>query len=119
MAGQLLMQAASDVFLGWSSGPDGRHYYVRQLRDMKGSAEIEALTPAVMAEYAKICAASLARAHARSVSPSYLSGYCGRGEQLGTSISRFAHGYADQTERDHERLDQAVRSGRVPAELGV
>ena len=84
--GQRLMQAASDVFLGWSSGPEGGHYYVRQLRDMKGSVDVDVMTPGELAEYSKLCAECLARAHARSVSPALLSGYCGRGEQLGAAL---------------------------------
>jgi uncharacterized protein (DUF2252 family) len=119
VAGQRLMQAASDVFLGWSSGPEGGHYYVRQLRDMKGSVDVDVMTPDELAEYSKLCAECLARAHARSVSPALLSGYCGRGEQLGAALTDFAHRYADQTERDHESLVAAVRAGRVAAETGI
>jgi uncharacterized protein (DUF2252 family) len=119
VAGQRLMQAASDVFLGWSSGPEGGHYYVRQLRDMKGSVDVDVMTPDELAEYSKLCAECLARAHARSVPPALLSGYCGRGEQLGAALTGFAHRYADQTERDHDSLVAAVRAGRVAAETGI
>jgi uncharacterized protein (DUF2252 family) len=119
VAGQRLMQAASDVFLGWSSGPEGGEYYVRQLRDMKGSVDVDVMTPEELAEYAKLCAECLARAHARSVPPALLAGYCGRGEQLGAALTVFAHRYADQTERDHQALVDAVKAGRVAAEVGV
>src|SRR5205085_177044 len=119
VAGQRLMQAASDVFLGWSSGPEGGRYYVRQLRDMKGSVDVDVMTPEELAEYSRLCAECLARAHARSVPPTLLSGYCGRGEQLGAALTDFAHRYADQTERDHQALVDAVKAGRVPAEAGI
>jgi uncharacterized protein (DUF2252 family) len=119
VAGQRLMQAASDLFLGWSSGPAGRHFYVRQLRDMKGSVEIETMHDEGLRLYGAVCAAALARAHARSVTPALLAGYCGQGEQLAAALDRFSHLYADQTEQDHETLTRAVKSGRVEAELGV
>jgi uncharacterized protein (DUF2252 family) len=119
VAGQRLMQAASDVFLGWSTGPEGRHFYVRQLRDMKGSAEIETMTLEDLTLYGGLCGATMAHAHARSVPPALLAGYCGRGEQLAAAITPFAQRYADQTEQDHEALADAVKSGRVAAELGI
>jgi hypothetical protein len=72
-----------------------------------------------LTEYGRICAAALARAHARSLAPALLAGYCGNGERLASAVSDFAHRYADQAERDRDTLEQAVRSGRVAAELGV
>ena len=114
VAGQRLMQAASDVFLGWSTGPEGRHFYVRQLRDMKGSAEIETMTLEDLTLYGGLCGATMAHAHARSVPPALLAGYCGRGEQLAAAITPFAQRYADQTEQDHEALADAVKSGASP-----
>jgi uncharacterized protein (DUF2252 family) len=119
VAGQRLMQAASDIFLGWSTGPQGRFFYVRQLRDMKGSATIETMTLQMLTTYSRLCGETLARAHARSLSPALLAGYCGGGDQLSLAMAAFARRYADQTERDHEALAAAVRSGRLPAELGV
>ena len=98
--GQRLMQATSDPFLGWSSG-DGFHFYVRQLHDMKGRIEIEGSTPDEFDHYSKLCAATLARAHARSLDPAVIAGYCGKGRKLGRAIARFADLYADLTELDH------------------
>ena len=116
--GQRLLQAASDVFLGWGES-EGRHYYVRQLRDMKGSADPTTMRPATLAAYAELCGHALARAHACTVHPALLTGYLGAGDAHDGAIARFAVAYADQTERDHERLVQAVRMGRLPAIQGI
>ena len=116
--GQRTMQAASDIFLGWVGG-DGVDYYIRQLRDMKGSVATSALTPAGFVEYAKVCGWALARAHARSGESARVAGYAGTGDVLDQAIARFALAYADQTERDHELLVEAVRAGRVEAKTGV
>ncbi|HSD79096.1 MAG TPA: DUF2252 family protein, partial [Solirubrobacteraceae bacterium] len=113
--GQRLMQAASDVFLGWASGgPDGNQdFYVRQLRDMKGSAEIEHMAPRELDVYAALCGATLARAHARSGQAPAIAGYLGRGHAFDRAVAAFAADYADQTERDHRALTDAITDGRL------
>ena len=90
-----------------------RHYYVRQLRDVKIRPMVEIYTPANMADYARSCGIALARAHARSGDPAILAGYIGKGRVLADSIAAFAVAYADQNERDHAALVDAVRDGRV------
>jgi uncharacterized protein (DUF2252 family) len=110
--GQRLMQAASDMFLGWSAG-GGHQFYVRQLHDMKGGIEIEGSTPDEFERYANLCAATLARAHARSLDPAVIAGYCGKGRKLGTAISRFAEVYADLTEHDHATFLDAIATGEI------
>jgi uncharacterized protein (DUF2252 family) len=112
--GQRLMQAASDIFLGWTAIED-RHYYVRQLRDMKGSIPVEKLTAAELVQYAQACGAVLARAHARSGDPVAIAAYLGSAEAFERAISAFAIAYADQTERDHQRMLEAIRSGELQA----
>jgi uncharacterized protein (DUF2252 family) len=117
--GQQLMQAASDIFLGWFSGPDGRHYYWRQLRDMKGSATVEAMSPRTLTGYANSCAWTLARAHARSGDPVAIAAYLGTSDQFDRAVTDFSQQYADQNERDYEAFVGAVRSGRLQALEGV
>jgi len=109
------MQAASDIFLGWTQG-DGCDFYVRQLYDMKGSATVATMDAPALAEYLALCGWTLARAHARSGDAAEISGYLGGGEQFDEVVTRFAVGYADQTKRDHAALAEAVRSGRVVAQ---
>jgi uncharacterized protein (DUF2252 family) len=116
--GQRLMQAASDVFLGWGTGPYGHHYYVRQLRDMKGSVAIDLFTGTDLARYAALCGVTLARAHARSGDAAAIAGYLGNGGQFDRAIVGFACGYADQTVEDHAALQQAVADGRIEAVSG-
>ena len=111
--GQRLMQAASDLFLGWTVGPQGRHFYVRQLRDMKLKPLTELFTPPTMREYAKACGWALARAHARSGSPGLIAGYLGKSEAFDEALADFAVAYADQNERDWDALRKAVRDGRI------
>lgn len=118
VAGQRLMQSASDIFLGWSRYHDGTEFFVRQLRDMKGGFDVAALTPALLRRYATSCAITLARAHARTLDPALVSGYLGGGATFATAITEFAIAYADQTETDHARLVEAVRSGQVEAVEG-
>jgi uncharacterized protein (DUF2252 family) len=118
VTGQRLMQAASDVFLGWATGPYGHHYYVRQLRDMKGSVAIDLLTAEDLARYGALCGLTLARAHARSGDAAAISGYLGAGDQFDRAIVAFAGQYADQTERDHAALADAVAAGRIEAVTG-
>ncbi|HXE44310.1 MAG TPA: DUF2252 domain-containing protein [Conexibacter sp.] len=121
--GQRLMQAASDIFLGWlrTPGIDGvrRDFYVRQLWDWKASADLAAMEPATLAAYGRLCAWTLARAHARSGDPAAIAGYAGRGETLDRALAAFAEAYADQTERDHAALLTAIGTGRVEAQIGV
>lgn len=114
VAGQRIMQAASDSFLGWTES-EGRHYYVRQFRDMKGGFEIERLSAQLLTEYAVLCGGVLARAHAQSCEPAVIAGYLGRGSAFEDAIAAFAVRYADQNERDHAALLEAIRSGRVHA----
>jgi uncharacterized protein (DUF2252 family) len=120
VAGQRMMQAASDIFLGWTKGADvSRHYYWRQLRDMKGSVEVETMAPAGLGFYAGICGWTLARAHARSGDPIAIAAYLGKSDQFDRSITDFAQRYADQNEQDHEAFAEAIRSGRLEAHEGV
>ena len=119
VAGQRLMQAASDIFLGWFRGRAGRDFYWRQLRDMKGSAEVERMSPEELAIYARLCGWALARAHARSGDRAKMSAYLGKSGRFDEAIADFAEAYADQNERDHAALLAAVKSGRVPADTGT
>ena len=118
--GQRMMQAASDIFLGWTAGVDvNRHFYWRQLRDMKGSAVVETMVPTGLTFYARICGWTLARAHARSGDAIALAHYLGKGEAFDRSIADFSARYADQNEQDFEAFVQAIRSGRLQAAEGV
>jgi uncharacterized protein (DUF2252 family) len=118
--GQRMMQAASDIFLGWTKGLDvTRHFYWRQLRDMKGSAEVEAMTPLGLGFYAGVCGWTLARAHARSGDPVAIAEYLGEDDQFDRSITNFSKRYADQNERDYQAFAEAIRSGRLQALEGV
>ena len=123
VAGQRLMQAAGDVLLGWLSvdGIDGkkRDFYVRQLWDGKGSAEIESMGPQTMAGYAGLCGWSLARAHARTGDRHAIAAYLGRGDAFDRAIADFSETYADQNEADYETLLDAQRSGQLKVESGV
>jgi uncharacterized protein (DUF2252 family) len=120
VAGQRRMQAASDIFLGWTVGLDpNRHFYWRQLRDMKGSAEVEFMIPAGMRVYGDICGWTLARAHARSGDPIAISSYLGSTDQFDQSIVAFSERYADQNEQDYRAFIDAIQSGRVEALEGV
>ena len=123
VAGQHLMQAQSDIFLGWTHvvGPDGtdRHYYVRQLRDWKFSVPVEALRPPGMDAYARICGWTLARAHARSGDRIAIAAYLGRSDAFDQAISEFAETYADQNERDYATFQHAIAQGRATALYGV
>ncbi len=115
VAGQRLMQSASDSFLGWATGYRGLHYYWRQLRDWKGSVEVERMTPEIMLMYGRLCAWTLAKAHARSGDPIAIAAYMGSSERFEQALSAYAIAYADQTERDHAALREAVAQGRVEA----
>jgi hypothetical protein len=113
--GYRLMQPASDMFLGWCQGARGRHFFMRQLRDMKISLLVETFRQAEMTIYAEWCGRALALSHARSGSASMLSGYMGKSDALDEAIASFSMAYADQNEKDHSALDRAVRSGKVKA----
>jgi uncharacterized protein (DUF2252 family) len=124
VTGQRLMQASSDIFLGWvhvDEGIDGvaRDYYGRQLRDWKGSAVIEQMVPKGMAQYGRLCGWTLARAHARSGDRIAIAAYLGKGPVFDRAIVQFCHDYADQNERDYKALVGAVKSGRIKAERGL
>ena len=113
--GYRLMQPASDMFLGWSRGPRGRHFFIRQLRDIKISVRVETFGAAEMDLYATWCGRALALSHARSGSSATLSGYMGKSDAFDQAIAAFAVAYADQNEKDHAALDRAVRRGKVKA----
>ena len=118
--GQRMMQAASDIYLGWTIGLDvNRHFYWRQLRDMKGSALVEAMIPLGLTYYARICGWTLARAHARSGDPVAIAEYLGASDAFDTSITDFSQRYADQNEQDYTEFVNAVKSGRLEAVEGV
>jgi uncharacterized protein (DUF2252 family) len=118
--GQRMMQAASDIYLGWTKGADvNRHFYWRQLRDMKGSAEVEMMTPVGLTFYARTCGWTLARAHARSGDPIAIAEYLGTSDEFDRSIADFSKRYADQNEQDYQAFTEAIRSGRLQALEGV
>jgi uncharacterized protein (DUF2252 family) len=120
VTGQRLMQAASDIFLGWhSSELSGRRYYWRQLKDMKGSADLSGMDEDGFRTYVALCSWCLARAHARTGDEASIRGYIGKNDSFAKAVARFAVAYANQTERDHQALVDAVASGRISAEAGV
>jgi uncharacterized protein (DUF2252 family) len=114
--GQRLVQATPDILLGWSEGTaTDHHYYFRQLRDMKGSAEVESMSPAVMQLYAQLCGWTLARAHARSGDPVALDAYLATDAAFEPAVTEFALRYAEQNQRDFEAFTSAIESGRLEA----
>jgi uncharacterized protein (DUF2252 family) len=118
--GQRMMQAASDIYLGWTKGLDvRRHFYWRQLRDMKGSADPELMRPVGLTFYARTCGWTLARAHARSGDPVAIGEYLGESDAFDKSITDFSERYADQNEKDYQEFVNEVRSGRLEAREGV
>ncbi len=123
VAGQHLMQASSDIFLGWErvNGLDGvqRDFYIRQLRDWKGSADTDVMVPKGMAVYGRLCGWTLARAHARSGDRMAIAAYLGSGKSFDHAIASFAETYADQNERDYDALAKAAAEGRVTVESGL
>ena len=123
VAGQRLMQASSDILLGWqrTNGIDGvtRDYYIRQLQDWKGSVDTDNAIPQGMKVYGELCAHTLARAHARSGDRIAMASYLGNRTTFEKALARFAESYADQNERDYETFAAACRSGRLQAEEGV
>jgi hypothetical protein len=123
VAGQLLMQASSDIFLGWErlKGIDGiqRDFYVRQLRDWKGSADTDVMIPRGMGIYGRLCGWTLARAHARSGDRVAIAAYLGSGKSFDNAIRSFAESYADQNERDYLALRKAAADGRIAVKTGL
>jgi len=122
VTGQHLMQTASDILLGWERfdflGYE-RDYYIRQLRDWKGSADVAGMTPEGMELWGQMCGWTLARGHARSGDRIAIGSYMGKSEQFDRAIVDFANAYADQNERDYRELEAAVASGRLTAETGI
>ncbi|HEX6876378.1 MAG TPA: DUF2252 domain-containing protein, partial [Nocardioidaceae bacterium] len=118
--GQRLMQATSDIFLGWSRGAEaGRSFYWRQLRDMKGSALVELMPPEALAFYGRLCGWTMARAHARSGDPVAIAAYLGTDDAFDRSITNFSQRYAEQNERDFAAFTEAIRTSRIDAVQGV
>ncbi len=112
--GQRLLQAASDVLLGFATGPAGRHIYIRQLRDAKIKPQLETMSPKHFQRYAETCGEVLARAHARSADAVVLGSYLGKNTTFDEAIGAFAHAYAKQTQADHAALLEAIKDGRLP-----
>jgi uncharacterized protein (DUF2252 family) len=115
---QQTLQTVSDPLLGWTT-VDNQDYYVRQFRDMKGAVAVEGMDGSALMDYGRICGTLLAKGHARSTGATMLSGYLGKGDVADRAFARFARAYADQTEADHQALQQAIKSGRLPAEHGI
>jgi uncharacterized protein (DUF2252 family) len=115
---QQALQTVSDPLLGWTTVAD-RQFYVRQFRNMKGAISVDALTPAALADYVRVCGRLLAKGHARTSGASMIAGYLGTGDNVDVAMRRFARAYADQTEQDHRRLSDAVAAGLLPVEHGV
>ena len=115
IAGHRIMQSASDVFLGWTRGKNGRDFYIRQLRDMKMSIVIEALDAGMLRQYGRMCAHALARSHARSGDAAMIAGYMGSGGTFDDAITEFATEYSSQNRRDYREFIQAIREGRIEA----
>ena len=115
VTGQRMLQAASDVFLGWTRDDEGRDYYFRQLRDMRMKIDLTRMSRQDWLEYIDLCGWALARAHARTGDPARIAGYLGKSEAFDEAVEEFAIAYADQTERDHAALVKAIRARRLPA----
>lgn len=109
------MQSVSDIFLGWTESKAGKHFYIRQLKDVKIKFAVEQFGSVEMQPFAEWCGNSLALSHARSGEPNLISGYLGKGDTFDEAIATFSAAYADQTERDHEALKKAARKGRLKA----
>jgi len=123
VAGQRMIQGSPDIFLGWGGGGRGvksRHFYVRQLADMKGGREFvegDHTTLDGLESYSWLCGWALALAHAKSGDAAMIAGYCGRSDALPDAIAKFAMAYSEQTDRDHGDMVAAIRAGRLPTEL--
>jgi uncharacterized protein (DUF2252 family) len=116
--GQRLMQTSSDIFLGWETVPDKHHFYWRQFHDMKGSADVASMSPRRLTNYAGICGATLAHAHARSADPIAITGYLGSGDTFDKAMTKFAYTYADQNDRDYAAFIAAIDNGTIEAADG-
>ncbi|MFG2837724.1 DUF2252 domain-containing protein [Streptomyces zaomyceticus] len=119
VSGQRLTQASSDIFLGWMTGPEQRHFYWRQLRDMKGSAEVETMSPSLLRDYARLCGQALARAHARSGDRIAIAAYLGGSDVFDRAVADFALAYARQNADDYAALGGAIAAGMVAAAPGA
>jgi uncharacterized protein (DUF2252 family) len=119
VAGQRLLQSASDTFLGWGAEAGGRHYYIRQLRDMKKGPEIETFWAERLIDAADVCGWTLARAHARSGDAARISGYLGKSDTFELALAAFSRAYADQSERDYQVMRAAVKSGKLAVDETV
>jgi uncharacterized protein (DUF2252 family) len=115
--GQRLIQPVSDIFLGWATGKDKNDFYIRQLRDMKLKPQVEIFEPDTMRIFGELAGWSLAASHARSGDSAKIAGYLGKKDEFDEAIADFSESYADQNERDHQALVQAVRDGRLEARL--
>jgi uncharacterized protein (DUF2252 family) len=111
--GQRLMQSASDIFLGWTTGPQGRHFYLRQLKDKKISADVETMNKEILILYAHYCAKVLAKAHCKTNIGAIICGYIGKGDQFAEAVTEFAKLYADQTEKDYDAFMRTIKSGKL------
>jgi hypothetical protein len=120
VVGQRLTQGSPDIFLGWGQVGQ-RHFYVRQLADMKGGARFDGGEEGLegFEAYCELCGWALALAHAKSGDPAVIAGYCGKSDELDEAIGRFAMAYMEQTEADYDALAQAAKSGRVPVATGA
>jgi uncharacterized protein (DUF2252 family) len=118
VAGQRIMQTASDLFLGWSDSDDGHQFYVRQLSDMKGSIDATSLTPRQLLSYASLCGRTLALTHARSGDPATLAGYLGKSDVFDRAIADFAASYADVVDADYAAFVAAIERGAIDARDG-
>ena len=114
--GQRLMQTSTDIFLGWSKGEDGRHFYWRQYHDMKGSADVLDMGPQPLGNYARTCGWALAHAHARTGDAAKIAGYLGKGQSFDEAVGEFALTYAEQNEQDYAAFRQAAEEGRIAVE---
>jgi uncharacterized protein (DUF2252 family) len=117
VVGQRLMQSSSDLFLGWTHGKEGRHFYIRQLRDMKMKPLVEVFNPSTMLDYAALCGWTLAQAHARSGDPAVIAGYIGKSNVFESAVMRFSVTYADLAEQDHAAFMEAIRKGQIQVEV--
>ena len=119
VTGQRIMQSASDIFLGWTEGGEGKHFYVRQLADAKIKPLVEIFDEVTMDDYGRLCGWALAHAHARSGDASMIGGYLGSGDAFDQSVADFAEAYSHQNERDYQALKRAVRSGKLEAKSEI
>jgi uncharacterized protein (DUF2252 family) len=118
VSGQRLMQAASDIFLGWTSSPERQDFYFRQLKDMKTSIKLKGMSAHRLEDYGKICGSTLARAHSRTGDPALIGGYLGKTDAFDQAVTDFAAAYAHQVEQDYRVLKEAIRSGRLETKEG-